>query len=183
MEEATVQPTSVDQELAESLWRGDTCLATDSIQFGNGAVALFAVEELRSTGKNKLKLHQMSTWLTVLSERIGNPLTDGILSWVTRMNAIEVEFAGQQLQIECGEGGGNGSFGYVAVSSMDTEDSDELVWVAFFYDSSPFDELTLDGEVLHALTTCGWRYSFSLSNPTDVAVENRQDLMWWSKEI
>jgi hypothetical protein len=70
----------------------------------------------------------------------------------------------------------------VAVEKERDSSSSELRWVAFFSGSNPFDELSIQDGVLHALSTSGYRYSFQLSDPTNVSIQQREDLTWWGKD-
>jgi hypothetical protein len=174
--------TDDDRDLAEALWRGETCLATDSIQFGDGTIAILSSDMPLSSRATSLKVLRQSTWLAVLVEGLGNPLHSSLLTWVSRLREIRTKFAGHQLRIESGECSGNGSFGYVAVEKERDSSSSELRWVAFFSGSNPFDELSIQDGVLHALSTSGYRYSFQLSDPTNVSIQQREDLTWWGKD-
>ena len=171
-----------DHDLAQALWRGQACLAIDSIQFGDGTVALLTYHEPLTAHASILSVIRRCTWLTVIVERLGNPLHSATLSQVDCMAEIATTLEGHELRIECGECGGHGSFGYVAVEVKREALSNELLWVAFFCRSNPFDSLSIDGGELHALSTCGYRYSFQLCDPTCVSVQKREDLMWWGSE-
>jgi hypothetical protein len=71
---------------------------------------------------------------------------------------------------------GHGSDGFVGTIDLRSGD---LIWLAFFLNSNPFDKLIIADRKIHAYSTSGCVWSLSLGNPIDIVVECKHISTYW----
>lgn len=92
---------------------------------------------------------------------------EGKLQWndcAILVTAIDIK---QSIEIVAGEGD-YGSDGFIGVIDLSTRN---LIWLAFFNCSNPFDRLDIKEEKIYATSTNGCLWKFVIKSPIDIEIE------------
>lgn len=89
------------------------------------------------------------------------------LHWNDCAILFRKKFPSRQIEVLCGEGD-YGSDGFVAVIS---NKNSELLWVAFFECSNPFNNVDVEGSNLLAWSTNDTIWQFPIDSPSDLSIQ------------
>jgi len=146
------------QNVVQSHWQEDECLAVDGITFSDEKnILLKCVSYLQD---NKIGFHVHPLAATNI---------DSILSYDPNLWASIDELdsrviSEEGLRISCGDGG-FGSNGYVACLK-----GERVLWTAFLSSSNPFCQVTFEQNQIIALSTHNHQWIFPLDAPELVRV-------------
>lgn len=150
----------------QKYWRRGECFALQGVHFGSGRVAHMVVDYPRfswvaSLGELQVEIDQ---WLTIDS-LVPSPQLGpyGLFP----LAVLDFTHHGVLKRSHGGECGGDGQFGFVAITDRI---SDELNWLAFFEKSNPFVELHVGQDKLTAITNVGWEYTFPVGHPLQLRI-------------
>ena len=136
------------------------CYSVNGIQFPDGTVQCLLVTLAWGTPtKYTLEAEERTTLLQLEAE---GPLYENSCAVLAKLTD-----AASGLHVLAGECFGHGGDGFVAVIDAATN---RLRWLAWFENSNPFGELTLDGTALLATSTLGCRWRFPLADPANCSV-------------
>ncbi|XLS30022.1 hypothetical protein ACJD0Z_04170 [Flavobacteriaceae bacterium M23B6Z8] len=144
--------------------------AGDGIYFTNGDAFLYNFNIPWTT-----KCHHEAKYVkkTTLQE-IDN---SGMLDWVYCDENVHVLDVERNLKLTAG-GGTYGGDGFVACWKLEIS---ELLWLAFFEDSNPFEKLYLNREHVFAVSTHNCTWKFGIDNPLDLTIDCEG--YWVNKKI
>ena len=148
------------EALIQDRWREEKAPIIDGVLFASGDIALFRYEWIAepSIGVRAVATGQHTTLQEFLDAKPG--------FWTALTELGSVPWLEGGLRIVCG-GGGFGADGYVGACVADTN---YLLWLAFFQESNPFDEITLEGATAIARSTYGQRWTFPIREPLSFSV-------------
>lgn len=156
----TNSPTA-DAELAAQ-WAAERCPLIDGIVFGDGRVKQVpATWKKQEDGRLEMAIDP-GVWTTLEDLR-----REGSLDWTEIIELCTAEDPARGIRILGGEGG-QGSDGYVAALRSD---SGEIVWIAFFTTSNPFEVVQIHGDFVLAKTNLEMWWRFPLNAPDRVALQ------------
>lgn len=144
----------------ETRWRDEEVPIINGIAFASGRVAWINHEENDTPGEPPFTL-EAGPVLT-LDELAEDP----DFGWTSVVPNLEVRRSDGRWSAATGEGGMGGD-GFVAVFQGAFE---TLLWVAFFEDINPFDQLSFSEDALIATTSLGHEWHFPLDAPEKVTV-------------
>jgi len=147
------------EQLVQHKWKTGMCPILNGITFGNGKMI-------------ELELTVMPSDDTVLRSQILRETNVETFNtkhadyWTEIISLCEFCIIDRDLRITGGEGG-FGSDGFVAVSHISDE---QLVWVAFFENSNPFVQISINNNASEILgiTTLGHIWQFPIAHPEQV---------------
>jgi hypothetical protein len=154
-----------DQVVMNTLWRAGVSLATLSIQFRDGRLALLRGDwTVLDDRYGELLYHP--EWVSPIALlRQGTPLSH-------QYPMCEAKYVrdGNSFVAEGGEGT-QGDWGYVAVSKAgDGEAANEQLWLAFFAGLNPVASLVVDEDRLIANTTSNAKIVIPIDNPAEMTI-------------
>jgi hypothetical protein len=152
---------AVDAELAAQ-WAAERCPVIDGIVFGDGRVKQVLATWRKQEGSRLEMVIEPGAW-TTLEDLYGK----GSLDWTGIIDRCTVEDPARGIRILGGEGG-QGSDGFVAALRSD---SGEIVWIAFFTTSNPFEVVQIHGDSVLAMTNLGTWWRFPLDAPERVTLQ------------
>jgi hypothetical protein len=143
-------------------WKAERCPLINGIVFGDGRVKLVSADwRKQENGRLGLVL-EPSGWTTLaeLHRR-------GELRWTETMGSLcEAVDPTRNIQVQVGEGA-LGSQGFVACLR---NDSGEIMWIAFFDSSNPFEVVQVHDDRVLAKTNLGTWWQFPLDSPDRVTL-------------
>lgn len=147
------------------LWKErQCCLELDSIQFGDGRVALLSVDYPdTSVGSRDLAKHPVTVRAWTHETALDEAHLSIVETFALTREIIQLDNA--PLTVLAGECGS--TLGFVAASRQE----DELMWLAFFTKSNGFTVLDIRDDTLHAVTNLGVVYEFPLRDPVHAVAE------------
>lgn len=152
---------AADAELAAQ-WAAERCPVIDGIAFGDGRVKqVLASWKKQEDGRLEMVI-EPGAW-TTLEDLHGK----GPLDWTGIIDLCTAEDPAKGIRILGGEGG-QGSDGFVAALRSDSE---EIVWIAFFTTSNPFEVVQIHGDFVLAKTNLGMWWRFPLDAPERVTLQ------------
>ena len=148
------------EQLVQLKWKTGMCPILNGIIFGDGAIV--ELETYRSSSEDLLQVRiRRNTDVEDFS-------TNHADYWTETISLCELQISDKDLEIIGGEGG-FGSDGFVAVSRVS---DGYLIWIAFFEDSNPFIQLSVNNncsEIL-GITTLGKIWQFPIEHPEQVKI-------------
>lgn len=154
------KPFKDHEQIIQDKWKDRMCPIVNGITFGNGMIFRLEFQDLEFDD-NISPLQ--------VTERMDVELFTGKFGdyWTTLTSLCEFRLPQRNLLVYGGEGG-FGADGFVALSRIS---DDYLNWLAFFDDSNPFVEVSINDEsVLIGITTLGDVWQFPLDHPESVKV-------------
>lgn len=142
-------------------WDAERCPIVDGIIFGDGRVKRMGLDWVRNAA-GRLELAVRPAGWTSLAEL----MEKGDLQWTGITPRCANIDAAMGLRLSCGEGG-LGADGFVAVVQADRG---EILWIAFFTQSNPFEVVQLAGDQVMAKTSLGTWWQFPLHSPESVTL-------------
>lgn len=135
------------------------CPSVNGIIFPDGKIQLFNIEVDWA-----VPITYKLSYGTKTS--VGELAKEGELSWNSCVIMTTLSSPDHAIEVIAGEGN-YGSDGFVAVLDFKSR---ELIWIAFFLCSNPFDEVKIVDDQIIATSTlnCNWR--FPLKAPADLSV-------------
>ncbi|HYF02990.1 MAG TPA: hypothetical protein VEC36_06415 [Patescibacteria group bacterium] len=94
---------------------------------------------------------------------------EGELYWTSCAVLVSMIDTQQSIEIWGGEAS-YGSDGFVSVFDLSSKN---LIWIAFFNESNPFDKLSVLDDEIYATSTNGCVWKIKIKNPVDIVVECR----------
>ncbi|SIN81915.1 hypothetical protein SAMN05444166_1079 [Singulisphaera sp. GP187] len=150
-----------DADLAAQ-WVAENCPIIDGIVFGDGRIKqLFAVRNKQVNEGPGMKI-QPGGWMTLADLQ-----KKGQLDWTGILDLCVAEDLARGIRILGGEGG-YGADGFVANIRSD---SGEIVWIAFFTSSNPFEEVQIHSDHVLARTNLDMWWRFPLDAPEEVTLQ------------
>ncbi|HVD98413.1 MAG TPA: hypothetical protein VNB90_09435 [Cytophagaceae bacterium] len=138
------------------------CPSVDGIIFPDETVQLLSVKVDWGLPINYTINMASKTSIKILNDK-------GELHW--NSCAILVRLINQKYSIEIIAGEGDyGSDGFVGIMDFATK---KMIWIAFFNNSNPFEEVKVIDEEIYAKSTLGCIWRFKIKNPIDCIVECR----------
>lgn len=134
-------------------WKEGCLPVINGIIYSNGCIekmGILQVGDVKKVGTIK-KMHINELKKDVVSFIVVNDTYDDMAN---------------RLRIYCGEGSYGGD-GFVAVESLDKE---QIVWVAFFEDSNPFDKIILEENKLNVINNLKENWQFNLNKPNEINI-------------
>lgn len=160
MNDDTNGPTA-DMDLADQ-WAAERCPVIDGIVFGDGRVKqVLATWKEQEIGRHRIVI-EPGGWTTLEDLR-----EKGSLDWTRVIDLCTAEDPARGIRILGGEGG-QGSDGFVTALRSD---SGEIVWIAFFTTSNPFEVVQIHGDFVLAKTNLGTWWRFPLDAPEQVTLQ------------
>jgi hypothetical protein len=160
MNDDTNSPTA-DTDLADQ-WAAERCPVIDGIVFGDGRVKqVLATWKKQEDGRLGIVI-EPGGWTTLEDLREKGPL-----DWTGVIDLCTAEDPARGIRILGGEGG-QGSEGFVTALRRD---SGEVVWIAFFTTSNPFEVVQIHGDFVLAKTNLGTWWRFPLDAPERVTLQ------------
>lgn len=157
MNEENLMPS---EQLVQLKWKTGMCPILNGITFGNGKIV-----ELETYRQSSEDLLQVRIRRTTNVEDFNTSHGD---YWTEITLLCELQIRDKDLEITGGEGG-LGSDGFVAVSRIL---DGYLLRIAFFEDSNPFIQLSVNGDCSEILgvTTLGNVWQFPIAHPEQVKI-------------
>jgi len=155
------ETTELDKLLAERLWADEECPYFDLIMHGDGKVFPLSIIDKTDFRTCIMKSDSWIPISQVPNVDDENKLNEGFASIFSN------DFPEMDLKISCGECFSSGENGFISLSHMS---SGELVWLAFFVESNPFNSIDLTNDLVVAKSTDGRIFSLELNNPSSVKV-------------
>lgn len=159
--ETSCQTTDLDRNLVKQLWSNEKCPYFDLIIHDDGKVFPLLMIDGDKSG---IWIMQSNSWMPIskishLDDE--NKLNEGFASIFSK------DFPEMDLKISCGECFSSGGNGFISLSSLS---SGNLIWLAFFVESNPFNSMNIDNDLVIAKSTDGRIFSLDLTRPTSVQI-------------
>ena len=153
--------TELDKLLVQRLWANEECPYFDLIMCEDGKVF-----PLKIVNEDELEICVMKSdsWIPISlvpNLENENSLNEGFASIDSQ------DFPEMDVRISCGECFSSGENGYISLSRLS---SDDLIWLAFFVASNPFNSISINKGLVVANSTDGRIFSLDLKNPTSVEI-------------
>lgn len=153
--------TELDKLLAKRMWANEQCPYLDLIMYPDGKVFPLSMTEKNDLGIRMMKSDSWTPISQLPNVDDKNNLNEGFASIFSK------EFPEIDLKISCGESFSSGENGFISVSHLS---SGELVWLAFFVASNPFNFIDLSNDSIIARSTDGSIFSLTLRNPSHIKI-------------
>jgi len=153
--------TELDKLLTKRMWANEQCPYLDLIMYPDGKVFPLSMTETNNLG---IRVMESDSW-TPISQLPNiddtNNLNEGFAAIFSK------ELPEINLKISCGECFSSGENGFISASRLS---SGELVWLAFFVASNPFNSVDLSDDSIIARSTDARIFSLALRNPSHVKI-------------
>jgi hypothetical protein len=149
------------EALIQEKWSEELCPGLNGVLFSNGELVLMDCALLLDENKTQVRVRPLAH--TTLSSALN--FDENLWTFITEMDSYSWKEGG--LRLSCGEGS-MGSDGYVAAVRIPDE---QLVWIAFFDCSNPFQEIKVINNEAVAVSTYGHTWNFPLEHPERVTVQ------------
>lgn len=134
----------------------------DGIIFPNGKILLFEIH----FGTYPIIFYNVNSILETSIDELNDK---GQLNWSSCAVLTEVVDVVESIRVIAGECS-YGSDGFIAVLEMN---SSKLIWLAFFNNLNPFNEVFIKDHKIYAKSTYNCVWVFEIANPTSIMVEHR----------
>lgn len=153
--------TELDKILVKRLWANEECPYFDLIMHENGKVFPLLMVSKDDSGICVMKSDSWTPISEVQNLEDENKLNEGFAAIFSK------DFSEMDLRVSCGECFSSGENGFISLSHLSSGD---LIWLAFFVESNPFNSICINKELVVAQSTDGRIFSLDLKNPTSVEI-------------
>ncbi|WP_424642569.1 hypothetical protein [Embleya sp. AB8] len=174
--------TTDNAALVHERWRARLAPYGDFIVFGDGSLSVMSLMRYAHPDRPDDLRTERWHWWEVLRATAWTPTewmdVDGMFA--------SCSYAGSRAL--AGESANHGSYGWVALTRDDVEDTGDtegtgadrrsLQWLAVSCESNPFAEVTLDNTSVTATSTLGRIWTFPRDNPQQVEITEDPDYPW-----